>query len=248
MDAYQNDVVRAIRITPLIRTFKDDGNPMPGELYTVRNRFHTLQYDDFRVSTERLVSRVAGDLTIIKGLHFKPAISYAIQDYKEMFMRKGTPADEVQPGTQRQKNDFTDNSRQLIVDQILQYDFNVRDVNHFTVLAGFNFTRNSNSVASLGSQRATSDYIYTINEPATTVINGVTTSNVTAFTTRLGETRSASYFAQFNFDHNTKYLISGALRYDGFSNFAPENKYALFPSASIGWNIHREVTGRAGFT
>jgi hypothetical protein len=34
--------------------------------------------------------------------------------------------------------------------------------------------------------------------------------------------------------------VSGAIRYDGFSNFAPENKYALFPSASVGWNIHKE--------
>ncbi|HMF71907.1 MAG TPA: hypothetical protein VK616_10545, partial [Flavitalea sp.] len=33
---------------------------------------------------------------------------------------------------------------------------------------------------------------------------------------------------------------SGSLRYDGFSNFAPENKYALFPSASVGWNMHME--------
>ncbi|WP_341835717.1 carboxypeptidase-like regulatory domain-containing protein [Chitinophaga pollutisoli] len=91
VDNYQNDLVRSIRITPLIRTFKDDGNPMPGELYTVRNRFHMLKYDDIRTSTERLVSRVAADLTIAKGLHWKPSISYVIDDYKELIMRKATP-------------------------------------------------------------------------------------------------------------------------------------------------------------
>ena len=178
VDAYQNELVRGVRITPLIRIFKDDGNPTPGEIYTVRNRFHTLMYDDLRTSTERLVSRVAGDLTIIKGLHFKPAFSYLINDYHETFMRKGTPANEVQPSTQRQKNDYTQNSRQLMIDQVLQYDFNVSSNHHFTTLAGFNFTRNTNNVASLGSQRATNDYIYTINEPATSVIGGVITSNV----------------------------------------------------------------------
>ncbi|MDQ3276791.1 MAG: TonB-dependent receptor, partial [Bacteroidota bacterium] len=35
-------------------------------------------------------------------------------------------------------------------------------------------------------------------------------------------------------------LLGGTLRYDGFSNFAPENKYSLFPSISAGWNIDRE--------
>ncbi len=240
VDAFQNELVRGVRITPLIRINKDDGNPTPGEVYSVRNRFHTLKYDDLRTTTERLVSRVAGDLTIIKGLHFKPAFSYLINNYHETFMRKGTPSNEVQPATQRQKNDFTDNSRQLMIDQVLQYDFNISNLHHFTTLAGFNFTKNTNNVVSIGSQRATNDYIYTINEPATTVINGIITSNVTNFSTRFGESRSASYFGQFNYDYNTKYLVSGTLRYDGFSNFAPENKYALFPSASVGWNIHRE--------
>jgi TonB-dependent SusC/RagA subfamily outer membrane receptor len=55
VDNFLNDLTRATRITPLIRLFKDDGNPMPGEVYSVRNRFHTLKYDDTRVSTERVI-------------------------------------------------------------------------------------------------------------------------------------------------------------------------------------------------
>ncbi|WP_217605570.1 SusC/RagA family TonB-linked outer membrane protein [Chitinophaga sp. GbtcB8] len=240
VDAYQNDLVRAIRITPLIRIFKDDGNPTPGELYTVRNRFHTLKYDDMRTSTERMVTRMAADWTIIKGLHFKPSLSYLIDDYTEMFMRKGTPADEVQPSMQRWKDDYTNSSRQLMIDQVLQYDFNLQQDHHVTLLAGMNYTRNTNHVKDMGSQRATNDYIYTIDEPTTTVINGSVFSNVVDFATTLGETRSASFFGQFSYDYKMKYILGGTLRYDGFSNFAPDNKYALFPSLSAGWNIDKE--------
>ncbi len=240
VEAFQNDLTRATRITPLIRLFKDDGNPMPGEVYSARNRFHALQYDDIRVSTERLISRLAGDLEIVKGLHFKPAVAYTIEDFSYQFFRKQTPATELQPGTQRQKNQNFNKIRQLMVDQILQYDFDINNQHNFTLLAGFNFTRNTNNAISIGSQRAANDYIFTINEPPTTVINGVVTSNVTDFRTTIGETRSASYFGQVNYDYSSKYLFGAALRYDGFSNFAPQNKYALFPSASVGWNIHRE--------
>lgn len=240
VEAFQNELTRGTRLTPLIRIYKDDGNPTPGENYATRNRFHTLKYDDVRSSTERVISRIAGDLLIAKGLSYKPAISYLMQDYRYMFMRKGTPASEIQPGTQRQKNEDTNNFRQLMIDQILQYDLSLRDAHNFTFLAGFNFTKSTNSIINIGSQRATSDYIYTINEPSTSVINGVVNTNVTDFRTSLSESRSASYFGQFNYDYDGKYLLSGALRYDGFSNFAPQNKYALFPSASLGWNIHRE--------
>lgn len=240
VEGFQNELTRGTRLTPLIRIYKDDGNPTPGENYATRNRFHTLKYDDVRASTERIISRVAGDLQIAKGLSYKPAFSYLMQDYRYMLMRKATPASEIQPATQRQKNEDTNNFRQLMIDQILQYDLNLRELHSFTFLAGFNFTKSTNSIINIGSQRATNDYIYTINEPTTSVINGVVNTNVTDFRTTLAENRSASYFGQLNYDYDSRYLVSAALRYDGFSNFAPENKYALFPSASVGWNIHRE--------
>jgi len=238
--AFTNELARGTRITPLIRIFKDNGDPTVGELYTVPNRFHTLKYDNTRVSTERWVSRLAGDWTIIKGLHYKPSVSYYAQDYRYLFMRKGTPPDEIQPSTQRQKNEQINNTRQMMIDQILQYDFNLKADHHFTVLGGFNYTRNTGNTITIGSQRATNDYIYTISEPSTSLVNGVITTNVTDFGTTLTETRSASFFGQFNYDYDARYLLSGALRYDGFSNFAPDNKYALFPSVAAGWNVAKE--------
>ncbi|MBN9380332.1 MAG: SusC/RagA family TonB-linked outer membrane protein [Chitinophagaceae bacterium] len=237
---FVNELIRGTRITPLIRIFKDNGDPTVGELWTVVNRFHTLKYDQTRVSTERFVNRVAGDWTIIPGLHFKPSVSYYAQNYTYMFMRKATPADEVQPSTQRQKNENINNTRQLMTDQILQYDFNLGINHHFTALTGFNYTRKTGNTVTIGTQRASNDYVFTIAEPSTTSISGTVFTNVTDLGTTLSEQRSASYFGQMNYDYDGKYLFSSSLRYDGFSNFAPENKYALFPSAAVGWNVARE--------
>ena len=237
---FVNELIRGTRITPLIRIFKDNGDPTVGELWSVVNRFHTLKYDQTHVSTERFVSRVAGDWTIAKGLHFRPSVSYYAQDYTYLFMRKGTPADEVQPSTQRQKNENINNTRKMMTDQILQYDFNIGDDHHFSVLGGFNYTRTTGNTVSIGSQRATNDYIYTINESPTTNVNGTVMSNVTDFGTTLSEDRMASYFGQMTYDYDGRYLFSSSLRYDGYSDFAPDNKYALFPSVAAGWNVARE--------
>src|SRR5690606_26077567 len=54
------------------------------------------------------------------------------------------------------------------------------------------------------------------------------------------ESKSASFFGQANYDFNNKYMLAASLRYDGFSNFAPENRFAIFPSISAGWNISNE--------
>lgn len=240
VENFTNELTRGTRLTPLIRIMKDDGNPAVGELYSARNRLHTIKYDDARSSTERLVSRVAGDWTIIPGLHFRPSISYLLQDYRYMFMRKQTPQDEIQPSQQREKSEYTDAYRQMMIDQILQYDFSIQNKHNFSLLGGFNFTRETNSRVSIGSQRASNDYIYTIGEPPMVTINGVATSNVTDFKTELLEERSASFFGQVSYDYDSKYILGATLRYDGFSNFAPGNKYAFFPSVSAAWNIHRE--------
>lgn len=239
VEGYTNDIVRATRITPLIRLYKDDGTPTTGELLTVRNRFHTLAYDNNDISTERVVSKVDLDWHIVKGLHFRPAVSYVLSDGKTIFSRKAFP-DPIQFATSRLKTENQNNTRQLMIDQVLQYDYTLKDDHHFMILGGFNYTHNTGNVIDIGSQRGTNDYITTISEPPLTTVNGTTVTNVTNFSTSLSETKSVSFFSQFSYDYKAKYLVNATIRRDGFSNFAPANRYGTFPSLSLGWNIYKE--------
>lgn len=54
------------------------------------------------------------------------------------------------------------------------------------------------------------------------------------------ETKLRSYFARTSFDVLDRYILSLSFRYDGYSQFFPQNKYAAFPSASLGWKISNE--------
>lgn len=49
------------------------------------------------------------------------------------------------------------------------------------------------------------------------------------------DARLLSYFTRFQYDYKGKYLLSGVLRRDGSTRFAPGNKFGYFPSGSIGW-------------
>lgn len=55
-----------------------------------------------------------------------------------------------------------------------------------------------------------------------------------------GETKLRSYFARSSFNYQNRYLLTLSFRYDGYSQFFPQNKYAAFPSASLGWNLSNE--------
>jgi len=64
-------------------------------------------------------------------------------------------------------------------------------------------------------------------------------TNVSA-STLYGENNLISYVGRINYDYQGKYLLSGAIRRDGLSVWAPGRKWQTFPSGSVGWRIDRE--------
>jgi TonB-linked SusC/RagA family outer membrane protein len=54
------------------------------------------------------------------------------------------------------------------------------------------------------------------------------------------EERLVSYFGRFQYNFQTKYLFSFALRRDASSNFGPNESVAYFPSGSLGWVVTEE--------
>ena len=58
--------------------------------------------------------------------------------------------------------------------------------------------------------------------------------------TLVGENNLNSYLGRINYDFKGRYLLSGAVRRDGLSVWAPGKKWATFPSGSVGWRIDQE--------
>lgn len=46
--------------------------------------------------------------------------------------------------------------------------------------------------------------------------------------------------ARLNYKFSNKYLVTGTIRRDGFSGFAENNKWGVFPSVSLGWVVSEE--------
>jgi len=236
-ESTQNDITRGARIPPLNRLYNDDGLPNLGESNNPRNRLHQLYYQDYNRNTNQFVVRLSADYSILEGLSYRPSVSlntnlYTRMDFEKFFPEQSSP---------RSKYQRIDDRKQLMTDHVFQYDKNVGNKHHFMALAGFNFTRNKLFRVIGTSQRSATDIITTITgDPvSTTLPGGVISPNMNA-SSLFDEEKSASYFGQFSYDLSAKYLFSASIRRDGFSNFAPENQWALFPSVSAGWVVSKE--------
>ncbi|WP_157565770.1 SusC/RagA family TonB-linked outer membrane protein [Mucilaginibacter arboris] len=53
--------------------------------------------------------------------------------------------------------------------------------------------------------------------------------------------KTRSYFGRASATFLNRYLLTASFRYDGFSYFFPQNKYAAFPTVSLGWKINEEA-------
>ncbi|MGV3559364.1 SusC/RagA family TonB-linked outer membrane protein [Larkinella arboricola] len=70
------------------------------------------------------------------------------------------------------------------------------------------------------------------------VLQGISNPGVTS---SLDESSLISYIGRVNYEFAGKYLVSGSVRRDGSSRFAPGNKWGTFPSASLGWRVSEEA-------
>ena len=71
-------------------------------------------------------------------------------------------------------------------------------------------------------------------------ITGVT-SLVSGWAGPYVEHRLASLFGRVSYNYDERYMFQGTIRRDGSSRFGSNNKYGVFPSFSVGWNIMNEA-------
>ncbi len=62
----------------------------------------------------------------------------------------------------------------------------------------------------------------------------------TSVQTLVGQNALISLVGRVNYEYKGRFLLSGAIRRDGLSVWAPGRKWATFPSGSVGWRVDQE--------
>ena len=112
------------------------------------------------------------------------------------------------------------------------YDFSLKDTHNFKFIAGVD----AETRESLGHYSERRDLI-DINMPEIALATGDQYVNSVAYH---NDFAAAGVFGRINYDYLGKYLLEVNSRYDGSSRFPAGKKWALFPSASLGWRISEE--------
>ena len=72
----------------------------------------------------------------------------------------------------------------------------------------------------------------------TTYVRNATT--VTSWDGSRSDNNLVSFFSRANYTLRDRYLLGASLRADGSSRFGRDNRYGVFPAASLGWIVSDE--------
>lgn len=127
-------------------------------------------------------------------------------------------------------NIWTSNNTTTILEALANYDqtFNKHDLK---VLLGISVEQTAN--------RGLEGYRNTF--PNNTLYQlGAGDASTATNNSSLEEYALLSFFGRINYAYNDRYLLEANIRYDGSSRFAKDNRWGVFPSASVGWRLSEE--------
>jgi len=121
----------------------------------------------------------------------------------------------------------------LVAQSQLEYDRDDILGGSLGLLGGFEFEREVFQQIGISAQDFITDAV-----PAYNNLGGA--NNVQTPSSGKASVDQFGYFGQLNYDYDGRYLLTATARRDGSSVFGKENKWAWFPSASLGWNVAEE--------
>jgi TonB-linked SusC/RagA family outer membrane protein len=114
----------------------------------------------------------------------------------------------------------------------LRYNWDLNADNHFNFLVGTEYIKTDldfQNTKKEGFALQTEDYFTLSAATGNTTVSGGSTGH-----------RLFSQFGRVDYNLSDKYLAAVTIRRDGSSRFGTDNKYGIFPAASVGWRIDKE--------
>ena len=118
------------------------------------------------------------------------------------------------------------------------YDWKINDSNKLNVLIGMEAIKDN---VGRGMEAYRQGYLYEDNTDTWVLAMGENNNQRTNNSWYNGEYSLFGIFGRVDYAFQDKYLVTGIIRRDGVSRFSKKNRYATFPSASLGWRISEEA-------
>lgn len=228
-DGGRANLALASEVSPYGRFKNPDGTyaifPMQGEQAIQSPMLGLLNERNSR--RQNIIANVYAELKPFKGFKYRINAGYTytpslFQNYQ------GRLAGDIAGGTADVSNS---ESKRWIVENIVSYEKNWNK-SHLDVTGLYSAQQNKEFSSSVTATGFINDAL---------MFNNLQGANTISASSEAISTQMVSQMLRINYNYDSRYLITATARRDGYSAFgANTNKYGLFPSVALGWNISNE--------
>ncbi|MFP9113158.1 SusC/RagA family TonB-linked outer membrane protein [Flavobacterium sp. RHBU_3] len=188
--------------------------------YNFRKLNGTFGLDYEVIKGLKVTGRIGFNSANSEGRNFSPEVNYGGKIYDV---------------TRSSVTQSAANDKSYTLDLFANYDRTFDEAHHITATVGTTQYKSwGGYLSGTGYDVPYNSWQYASINLTTGFLNGKTSSAYSY------DQRRVSHFGRLQYDYKGRYLLSGMLRRDLSTNFAPEYRVAWFPSVTAGWNISEE--------
>lgn len=233
---YSNGIRSFLNAAPIDAAYDANGDFAHSVISAdISNPVGSLYYNNFnQTKNNRYVGNIFAELKFLKDFTFRTSFGVDMTDSNFRSFRPVYSLSSNDNNTVSSVTQSATKSSGWIFENTLQYKITVANAHNFDVLVGTSAKKNtSDYMEGQGRNLIFDDFAHAYLDNAKDPTSNVVKGNRRDYAIQ-------SYFGRLLYDYNNKYLFSATVRRDGSSEFGPNNKYAIFPSFSAGWNLDKE--------
>ena len=230
-DGQEGVIFYSLASLPDIPVYDIDGNysTVVREGYSTKNPVALAMYNENTLKRQKLTGNVYAELTPIKHFAFRSEVGFDISS-----SQADTYKPKISLGTFQQGSNSISQQRNSSVywslKNYLTYS-NTFGKHSITAMIGQEAWESRWDYLRAASTDLPSDEIHSI---------GLATSKSPTIGGGFGSSSMASFFTRETYNYDNRYLLTYTFRYDGSSNFGPDNRWAGFHSVAGSWRFTNE--------
>lgn len=229
-DSSQGLIYYSLTTRPDVPIYDMDGNyaSIIDEHNTNPNPIGIAMEDDILLNRQKLTGNIFADVTPVKHLVWRAELGFDLswskgERYKPMLDFGNWTRDTNESSIQNNKNTFWQ------LKNYLTYS-NTWGKHSLTAMVGHE----------MWESRWENTRVFNNNLPSDAVHNPALGAGTPSIGAGFGSSAMSSLFTRETYNYDDRYLLTYTFRYDGSSNFGPENRWAGFHSAAASWRFSNE--------
>lgn len=196
---------------------------------STRNPIGPTETDSQKTSGYNFLGNITAELSFTKWLKFKSTFGL---DAKFWYIDNFTPAYAWKPSATEESSRYKSDNKSFtyLWDNYFIFDYTFAKKHHFGLMAGTSAQWNDCDYLNAQKNNFAFENVHEMDNGEKMYAIGGNETEWSLF----------SYMARFNYDYDSKYLLTATLRRDGSSRFGRNHRWGTFPSVSLAWRISEE--------